>query len=611
MENTKNSESSGSPIKVNENDQELQNNIEKLITALPQENSHPFRQYKYNGTWFPSFSIRGVISSQLLFEADESDIFLASFPKCGTTWLMALIFSIVNRGRYKPKDSPLLSIPPQGLAPNIEINHFRDGLPQNLEQLSRPRIFTTHMPYASLPKSIKASNCRIVYVCRNPLDTVVSYWHFINSMVKNNSAFAQPKRIDDEFFDNYCRGIQAYGPFWDNILEYWQVSLEKPESVLFMTYEDLKEDSIFQLKRLASFLGFQFSAEEEAEGEVGDYVNHLTPSMIETLNRLVEEKFAGSGLVFKSKLITKFCVRLRLNGFRIEYGETRKIVVKFLSEATVSWLSKSPKLRNMFRAPVFESDLQSRLHMKIIVSIISGLADGMDLLRGLIWGFETIPAIVTLAPRGKYHGVMSKDARWSCPSTSNTPKSRGISSSGLGSIYLIDERRVASIASLDDHNSISCFSIHGRYVKYLKKSPNEEEDELTKDADWEKEMRDSPFDMYALGMLPIGSKSWLEIDYVYVPVNNDSKHWLAAKVDIRSRHITLYDSDIAMTGDKFQCNNAKCLSVLFPYFLMDGVEDLSCSQYSLIFTFNIGEEGLAGWPVLHAILQGLPHSIFI
>ncbi|KAF3452125.1 hypothetical protein FNV43_RR08222 [Rhamnella rubrinervis] len=67
-------------------------------------------------------------------------------------------------------------------------------------------------------------------------------------------------------------------------------------------------------------------------------------------------------------------------------------------------------------------------------------------------------------------------------------------------------------------------SMHGRYVKYLKKSPNEEEDELTKDADWDKEMRDSPFDMYALGMLPVGSKSWLEIDYVYVPVNNESKH---------------------------------------------------------------------------------------
>ncbi|KAF3433400.1 hypothetical protein FNV43_RR24502 [Rhamnella rubrinervis] len=50
-------------------------------------------------------------------------------------------------------------------------------------------------------------------------------------------------------------------------------------------------------------------------------------------------------------------------------------------------------------------------------------------------------------------------------------------------------------------------SIHARYIKYLK------EDELFDTTDWEKEMKDSPFDMYALGTLPIGSKSWLEVDY--------------------------------------------------------------------------------------------------
>ncbi|KAF3433718.1 hypothetical protein FNV43_RR24821 [Rhamnella rubrinervis] len=43
---------------------------------------------------------------------------------------------------------------------------------------------------------------------------------------------------------------------------------------------------------------------------------------------------------------------------------------------------------------------------------------------------------------------------------------------------------------------------------------DEEEDELADTVDWEKEMKDSPFDMYALGTLPIGSKSWLDVDYV-------------------------------------------------------------------------------------------------
>ncbi|KAF3443247.1 hypothetical protein FNV43_RR12929 [Rhamnella rubrinervis] len=140
-------------------------------------------------------------------------------------------------------------------------------------------------------------------------------------------------------------------------------------------------------------------------------------------------------------------------------------------------------------------------------------------------------------------------------------------------LYYIRRRSINSPQVYDQRAIVTdCMfwsSIHARYTKYLKEqSEHGEEDELSDTADWEKEMKDSPFDMYALGTLPIGSKSWLEVDYVYVPVNNNNKHWLAAKVDIRNRTITLYDPNNAMSQDEFQCRNAKCLSILFPYLLM-------------------------------------------
>ncbi|KAF3434246.1 hypothetical protein FNV43_RR25349 [Rhamnella rubrinervis] len=143
----------------------------------------------------------------------------------------------------------------------------------------------------------------------------------------------------DLTYEKYCLGTILFGPFWDNILGYWQASLEKPEKVLFMKYEDLKEDIVFEMKRLAKFLGFPFNVEEENEGlveeissfcsfenlknlevnrsdkptrpggppsnsfyrkgEFGDFVNHLNPSMVENLVTITQEKFAGSGLVFK------------------------------------------------------------------------------------------------------------------------------------------------------------------------------------------------------------------------------------------------------------------------------------------------------------------------
>ncbi|KAI8028234.1 Cytosolic sulfotransferase 14 [Camellia lanceoleosa] len=131
----------------------------------------------------------------------------------------------------------------------------------------------------------------------------------------------------------------GFGPFWDHALGYWKESLERPHKVLFLMYEDLKEDITLQIKRLAEFMGVPFSLEEERKGvieeisklcsfnnlrelevnksgsllqfenktffrrgEVGDWVNHLTSEMVQRLNKIMEEKLDNSGLTFKTSL---------------------------------------------------------------------------------------------------------------------------------------------------------------------------------------------------------------------------------------------------------------------------------------------------------------------
>ena len=63
-------------------------------------------------------------------------------------------------------------------------------------------------------------------------------------------------------------GASEYGPYGDHLLGYWKESLERPERVLFLKYEDLKGDLSSHLKGLADFLGHPFSVEEEREGVV-------------------------------------------------------------------------------------------------------------------------------------------------------------------------------------------------------------------------------------------------------------------------------------------------------------------------------------------------------
>ncbi|KAF3434249.1 hypothetical protein FNV43_RR25352 [Rhamnella rubrinervis] len=302
--------------------------IDELLISLPTGSFWNDKIYKCKGFWCPSVILLGVIScEQKHFElAAADDIILASLPKSGTTWLKALIFSVVNRNRFKPENSPLLTANPHDLVPFLEVPGLANDHNLNaggvLDDDQHPRVLSTHLHYPLLPPSVKDSKCRIVYVCRNPLDTLISYFHFQEMLPK------------DEANEN----VQ---PTLSSIHEaYFKYYEEKPEKVLFIKYEDLKEDVVSQLKLLAKFLMFPFTAKEEAQGlveeiakmcsldnlknlevnkrgtlrkikeiptnsffrkaEVGDYVNHLTPSMIENFEKLMQDKFGRSGLVFKA-----------------------------------------------------------------------------------------------------------------------------------------------------------------------------------------------------------------------------------------------------------------------------------------------------------------------
>ncbi|KAK2635993.1 hypothetical protein Ddye_030785 [Dipteronia dyeriana] len=302
---------------------------QELVLSLPRVKGWDFSfLYQYQGFWCPSRYLHGILSFQRHFQAKDTDIVLVTFPKSGTTWLKALTYTIANRSRYTLENTPLLTTPSHDLVPFTDLEIYSKNQSSILEDLPTPRILATHLPYASLPQSIINSNCRIVYLCRNPLDQFTSYWHFVLQP-------ADPVSID-EAFEKFCQGVTMFGPVWDHELGYWKASLEKSNNVLFLKYEDLKEDIIYSTKKLADFIGCPFTNEEEAQGvieeiskfcsfdnmknlqvnqtgkvayfgmetkaffrkgKVGDWTNHLTPSMSKRLHNLMEEKFGESGLM--------------------------------------------------------------------------------------------------------------------------------------------------------------------------------------------------------------------------------------------------------------------------------------------------------------------------
>ncbi|GFP79654.1 cytosolic sulfotransferase 15 [Phtheirospermum japonicum] len=314
------------------------NKYEDFIKTLPQHKNWDGRMLcQYQHFWFPVGDFQGILSCQSNFKAHQTDIILATMPKAGTTWLKALTFSVVNRHRYNPStgETPLLVSNPHDVVPFLELDAYRSDENPDLESIPAPRIFATHVPYRVLPDSIPGSGCKIIYICRNPLDQFVSHRHFL---LRNRFQPDEEPLSLEQAFKMYCDGIHPFGPFWNHMLEYYSAGQEKPDKVLFLKYEELREDVVSSLKKVAEFIGVPFSEEEEKQGvieeigtlcsmknlkslnvnkegnwngvvanssffrkgEVGDWKNHLTGSMAKQVEKILEEKLSGFGLTFDS-----------------------------------------------------------------------------------------------------------------------------------------------------------------------------------------------------------------------------------------------------------------------------------------------------------------------
>ncbi|CAN1161582.1 Cytosolic sulfotransferase 5 [Linum perenne] len=193
------------------------------------------------------------------------------------------------------------------------------------------------MPYSYLPDSIK-NDCKLVYITRDPKDTLVSQWHFFNKIYRSDQDPLTLERAAEIF----CSGEIPFGPYWEHVLEYWEASQSSPEKVMFIKYEDLRHEPKPQVRKLASFLGKPFGDnDDDAEvenviwrssfdrlkdlgvnktgksyptlipdlmndlffrrSEVGDWRNHLTPEVAKCIDDITRVKFQCCGLYVNEK----------------------------------------------------------------------------------------------------------------------------------------------------------------------------------------------------------------------------------------------------------------------------------------------------------------------
>ncbi|CAN7124904.1 unnamed protein product [Brassica rapa subsp. narinosa] len=316
-------------------DEDLTQETRDLISSLPSEKGWLVSQmYQFQGRWHTQALLQGLLQCQKHFEAKDSDIILVTNPKSGTTWLKALVFALINRNQFPVSSGnhPLLVTNPHLLIPFLEGVYY-ESPNFDFSELPSPRLMNTHISLLSLPESVKSSSCKIVYCCRNPKDMFVSLWHFGKKLAPEETADYPIEKAVEAF----CQGKFIGGPFWDHVLEYWYASLENPNKVLFVTYEELKKQTGDTIKRIAEFLGCGFIEAEEVrgivklcsfeslssleanregklpngvetkaffrKGEVGGWkdtliVDMVTPLLAEEIDKTAEDKLIGSPFRF-------------------------------------------------------------------------------------------------------------------------------------------------------------------------------------------------------------------------------------------------------------------------------------------------------------------------
>ena len=177
-----------------------------------------------------------ALSKNNLAKINDEDVFLCSYPRSGNTYVRLVLSDLIQQldGQTTKTDN---AIDFGYLIPTIPKHDF--DLVDDVSPLSF-RIIKTH-------KLKEINNNRFIYIFRNPLDSLRSYYRFIKKSLKIDS--------NDElksFFDHYSTE-------WITHIEQVISRYKSSQIISLHSFEDLKSHPVNEFSRISNFLGFNVS----------------------------------------------------------------------------------------------------------------------------------------------------------------------------------------------------------------------------------------------------------------------------------------------------------------------------------------------------------------
>ncbi|XP_070555618.1 sulfotransferase 1 family member D1-like [Ptychodera flava] len=268
-------------------------------------------------------------------EIRHDDLFLISYPKSGTHWLIRIITSILKgsdidatgrRASAAPFVEMLLTQEEDD--PRLLMAKKNHGLPVdfNPSSMESPRFLNTHTPYDLLPAQFHEKRPKLIYLARNPKDLVVSA--FIHHSMPPCHIYDEFSELLEEFLAG--QAIANFGHWGSHVLDWWKRRHEN--NVLYVKYEDMRKDLKAGIMNIAEFIGKDLTTEDidkiahhcsfdymkkafqddafmkamgwkenpfVRRGKVGGWKETFTVAQNEMMDKYCEQWLKGTGLEFK------------------------------------------------------------------------------------------------------------------------------------------------------------------------------------------------------------------------------------------------------------------------------------------------------------------------
>jgi len=166
------------------------------------------------------------------------DSFIVSYPRSGSTWLRFLLGHLIRKSTVTFQNL-------EKVIPDIHVNSSRF-----LASMARPRLMKSHEYFD--PRYGK-----VLYLVRDPRDVALSYYRYYLKVRRFPDGYSMSLYIHA-----FLSGeLQAWGSWAQNVTSWLAVRGNDPRFLL-LRYEDLCENPVQELSRVAAFLDLRHTTDQ-------------------------------------------------------------------------------------------------------------------------------------------------------------------------------------------------------------------------------------------------------------------------------------------------------------------------------------------------------------